>query len=56
MTMIWLVVWFVADHVGDRAALAVDPANWWTTSLLAAIAVDLSGRHATTIVRRGPRD
>lgn len=46
MTLVWLVVWFVADHMGGRAPLVLQPANWWAITLLLAIALDLSASHA----------
>jgi hypothetical protein len=42
MTILWFVVWLVADLVGDHEALRFDPVNWWTATLILAIAVDLN--------------
>jgi hypothetical protein len=50
VTIAWFVVWLVADLVGDRAPLRLDPPNWWTVTLLLVIALDLN-RPAVT--RRG---
>jgi hypothetical protein len=41
MTLIWLLIWFVFDRVGDREALLLDPVNVWTATLLLAIALDV---------------
>jgi hypothetical protein len=48
MTLLWFVVWLIWDLVGDREPLLFDPVNWWTGLLLAAIALDLSGHHASS--------
>ena len=44
MTLIWFVVWFVADHIGGHAPLRFDPVNAWGWTLILAVALDL-GRH-----------
>lgn len=45
MTLIWFVIWLVADTVGDREALVVDPVNWWAGTLILVAALDLSRQH-----------
>jgi len=30
MTGRWLLIWLIADLIGDREPLLVDPLNWWT--------------------------
>ena len=50
MTIVWFVVWLVADLVGDSEPLRFDPPNWWAATLLLALALDLNrpqltGRH-----------
>ena len=47
MTLIWFVIWFIADHVGAREPLLLDPVNGWTATLLLAIGLDLAAAHAT---------
>ena len=47
MTILWFVVWLVADLSGDREALVFDPVNWWTGTLLAALAIDLNRPQVT---------
>ena len=47
MTFIWLVAWFIADRIGDRAPLLFDPVNTWAGLLLLAVALDLAAAHAT---------
>lgn len=45
MTLIWFIVWVVADHVGGRAPLRFDPANTWAWTLAGAVALDLARAH-----------
>jgi hypothetical protein len=42
MTLIWFVVWLVADSIGDHEQLTFDPVNVWTATLLLAIALDVN--------------
>ena len=46
MTLIWLVIWFIFDLVGDNEPLLFDPVNFRTGTLLLAIALDLGSLHA----------
>jgi hypothetical protein len=46
VTLIWFVVWFIWNLVGDNEPLTFDPVNWWAGLLLFAVAVDLAGVHA----------
>jgi hypothetical protein len=46
VTLLWFVVWFICDRIGDREVLTFDPVNWWAGFLLLAIAVDLSRPHS----------
>lgn len=46
MTVIWFVVWLIADNVGDREPLLADPANVWAATLILAAALDLARQHA----------
>lgn len=46
MTLIWCVVWLVANVIGDQEPLTFDPVNWWAGTLLFAIALDLARQHA----------
>ena len=47
MTLIWFVVWLISNVIGDHEPLLFDPVNWWTGTLLGAIAIDLSRQHAS---------
>ena len=46
MTLIWFVVWLIANNIGDHEPLTADPVNWWTGLLLLAVALDLGAHHA----------
>ena len=50
MTLVWFLIWFISDRVGDREALRLDPVNAWAWTLLLVVALDLSGRH---VFKRG---
>ena len=51
MTLVWLVIWFIADRLGGHEPLLFDPVNVWTGTLILAIGLDLAAAHA--IPRRG---
>ncbi|MGZ8697224.1 MAG: hypothetical protein ACXWZY_03765 [Gaiellaceae bacterium] len=42
MTLIWFVIWFVADRIGDQEPLILNPVNGWAATLLLVAALDLS--------------
>jgi hypothetical protein len=46
VTLVWFVIWFVCDRIGDRERLLFDPVNWWAGTLLLAAALDLTRQHA----------
>jgi hypothetical protein len=54
MTLVWFVVWLIANVVGDSEPLTFAPVNWWAGLLLLAIALDLARQHAPEIPR--PRE
>lgn len=45
MTLVWFVIWFISDRVGDREALTFHPVNAWAWTLILAAALDLSRQH-----------
>lgn len=47
MTIIWFIVWLVANNVGTREPLHFDPVNVWAATLILAVALDLSAGYAT---------
>ncbi|MDA1360942.1 hypothetical protein O1R50_15025 [Glycomyces luteolus] len=52
MTLIWFIVWFIANLVGGSEPLRFDPVNAWTGTLILAVALDLSAAHAGNTARR----
>ena len=48
MTILWFVVWLLANTFGDTASLLLDPVNGWTATLILAIGLDLSAAHTRT--------
>lgn len=47
MTLLWFLIWLVANTVGGDEPLLLDPVNAWTATLILAIALDLGAAHAT---------
>lgn len=46
MTIVWFVVWLIANNVGAHEPLAIDPVNAWAATLILAVGLDLSAVHA----------
>ena len=46
MTLIWFVIWLIANSVGGNEVLAGAPVNGWAAALILAVALDLSAGHA----------
>lgn len=46
MTLLWFVVWFIADNVGAHEPLSFNPVNAWMATLILAVALDLGRQHA----------
>lgn len=42
MTLLWFAVWLIADLIGDREPLLLDPVNFWAGALLLSLALDVS--------------
>ena len=42
MTLVWFIIWFVADRIGGRDGLTFDPMNAWAATLILALALDVS--------------
>lgn len=53
MTLIWFIVWVIANFVGTREPLLFDPVNIWAGSLILAVALDLGAAHARGGAKRG---
>jgi hypothetical protein len=45
VTLIWFIIWLIANSVGDHAPLLWNPVNVWAGTLVLAIAVDLGRQH-----------
>jgi len=59
MTIVWFVVWLIANNVGGHEPLLFNPVNAWTATLILAIGLDLGAAHARgtqRAVRQQPRD
>jgi hypothetical protein len=46
MTLLWFIVWLIANVIGDNEPLVFDPVNWWAGTLILAAALDLARQHA----------
>lgn len=45
MTLLWFIIWFIWNLIGDEEPILLAPVNFWAGTLLFAIAVDLSKTH-----------
>lgn len=56
MTVIWFIIWFIANLIGGPEPLTADPVNGWLGTLILVVALDLGGHHAAGASRpRGRR-
>jgi hypothetical protein len=42
VTIVWFIAWLIANNIGGHEPLQLDPVNFWTGSLVLAIALDLN--------------
>ena len=42
MTIVWFIVWLIANNSGGHEPLALDPVNAWTATLIVAVALDIN--------------
>ena len=49
MSIVWFVIWLVANNIGDSEPLRFDPVNWWAGTLILAVALDLGRQHASGV-------
>ncbi len=42
MTLVWFVIWLIANNIGGHEPLRFDPVNAWAGTLILAAALDLS--------------
>jgi hypothetical protein len=47
MTLVWFVIWLVANNVGAHEPLEAAPLNAWAATLILAVALDPTGRRST---------
>ncbi len=47
MTLIWFVIWLIANTIGGHEPLLTDPVNAWMGTLILVVALDLAAAHAT---------
>jgi hypothetical protein len=52
VTLLWFIVWVIANNVGDHEPLLTNPVNVWMWTLILAIALDLGKQHAPRGKRR----
>jgi hypothetical protein len=52
VTLVWFVIWFVADRIGDNERLTFDPVNFWAGALLFTAALDLARQHTPKSPKR----
>ena len=55
MTIVWFLIWLVANTIGDSEGLTFDPVNGWAGALLLAVALDLGRQHAPDLSRSSGR-
>ncbi len=46
LTIVWFVVWPIANSIGDSEHLTFAPVNVWAGALLLTVALDLARQHA----------
>ena len=46
MTLIWFVIWLIANIVGGGEPLILDPVNAWVATLILAVGLDFGASHA----------
>jgi len=52
VTVVWFIVWLIANTIGDKEPLTFDPVNVWAGALILAIALDLGRQHAPDLGKR----
>ena len=55
MTVLWFIVWLIANNVGGHEPLLFDPVNAWTGTLILAIGLELDLGASHGRVRSGAR-
>ena len=52
MTILWFIVWLIANNIGGHAPLLLNPVNAWTATLILAIALDLSATRVRAATKK----
>lgn len=52
MTILWFIVWVIANDLGGHEPLLFNPVNGWTASLILAIGLDLSATRVRAATKR----
>jgi hypothetical protein len=52
VTIIWFIIWLIANNIGGHEPLLFNPVNAWAATLIFAIALDLSAAHARTTTKK----
>lgn len=47
MTLLWLIVWAICDTIWEPENIDLMHMNGWAIALVAAVALDLAGGHAS---------
>lgn len=42
MSIVWFIVWLIANNVGATEPLSLDPVDAWTATLILALALDVN--------------
>ena len=52
MTIMWFIVWLIANNVGGHEPLLFNPLNAWTATLILAVGLDLwpEATHSSGVV------
>jgi hypothetical protein len=45
MTIVWFVIWLIANNVGGHEPVVANPVNGWAATLILAVALDLGRSH-----------
>lgn len=52
MTILWFIVWVIANDFGGHEPLLFNPVNAWTATLILVIALDLSATRVRAATKR----
>jgi hypothetical protein len=52
VTLVWFIIWLIANSIGDNEPLVFDPVNLWAGAFMLAVALDLSRQHVPASPKR----